>query len=291
MANSAAAQKRAILLLVICGILWSIAGIFIKLVPWNPLTIAGWRGLIASVCIFTYIKLKKKKIRINKSSIATALLMGASSLLFVSANKLTTSANAIVLQFTAPVFLLVFSAVIFRQRFAKADLITVILTMSGISLFFLDQLDTGRMLGNIIGLLSGTTMAGMYMSTNANGEDDRMSGLFLGHFATGLLFIPTMFIFPTPITAPAIWSILILGIVQLGIPYILFGLAAGDCPPLAASLLGVVEPLCNPLWVFIFAHEIPGPFALTGGAVIILTVTAYCIWRDRMTAYARQQAG
>ena len=111
-----------------------------------------------------------------------------------------------------------------------------------------------------------------------------MSGILLGHLFTAAAGIPFMFVFDTPVTAPAVLSILALGVVQLGIPYVLYGIAVKDCPALMCSLLGAIEPLLNPVWVFLFTGERPGVFALAGGVIVIVTITAWCVWRDRSLA-------
>ena len=275
------AQKRAIWLMLACSSLWSIAGIFIKMLPWNPFVIAGWRSLISSVCVAAYLGLFHMRLRINRDSLVSAVMVSTTFLSFVCANKLTTAANAIVLQFTAPVFILLLSAVLFQQKFSRADLITVVVTMLGIALFFFDQLSPGNFFGNCVSIFAGLALACMYLATGHADEESRMSGILLGHLLTAVIGIPFMFFFDTPLTGSALGSILALGIVQLGIPYILYGIAVKDCPPLVCSLLGAVEPLLNPLWVFLFDGERPGVFALCGGIVVIVTITIWCVRRDR----------
>ncbi len=274
-------EKRAILLIVICSSLWSIAGIFIKLIPWNPLVIAGWRSLLSAVCVLVYQRLNRQTFRLNRASIRSGIFLAVTFLLFVSANKLTTAANAIVLQFTAPVFILIFSALFLKQKVTLPDLLTVLFTMGGISLFFFDQLSPGNLFGNFVAIASGFSMAAMYLATGSTDEESRMSGILLGHLFTAAIGIPFLFVYETPVTMPAVLSILTLGIVQLGIPYLLYGIAVKHCPPLACSLLGAIEPLLNPVWVFLFTGERPGMFALLGGAVVIATITVWCVWRDR----------
>jgi drug/metabolite transporter (DMT)-like permease len=276
--------RQAIALMAICAGLWSIAGIFIKLIPWNPLVIAGLRSLIAAMVVFVFMLVTKRRIKVNRSSIMGGLFVAGTFFAFVSANKMTTSANAIVLQFTSPVFIMVISALLFHQRFHAADLITVIVTLSGISLFFFDKLGSGNLLGNCMGILAGLFMAGMYVITGRTDEDSRMSGILLGHVITALIGVPMIFVFPTPVTTTAVLSILSLGVIQLGIPYVLYGLAVKICPPLACSLIGAIEPLLNPVWVFLFNGEVPGIYALIGGAIVISAVTGWCVWRDRFVA-------
>lgn len=269
------------LLMLTCAALWSIAGIFIKLIPWNPLVIAGFRSLIAAVVVVIYMRRINQKIIINRASVASGVMLMLTFLAFVTANKLTTSANAIVLQFTCPVFILIISALFFKQRFHISDFVTVGLTLFGISLFFFGQFSPGSLLGNCIAVLSGLFLAGMYIVTSRADEASRMSGILLGHIFTAVIGVTMTFFFRTSVTKTAILSIIALGIFQLGIPYILYGIAVKNCPPLACSLLGAVEPLLNPVWVFIFASEVPTVFALFGGMIVIAAVTASCILRNR----------
>lgn len=274
-------QKKAILLMVICASLWSIAGIFIKLLPWNPLVIAGMRSLIAACVVVVYLKVIRQKVIVNRDSILSGVFMSLTFLAFVTANKLTTSANAIVLQFTAPVFILILSALFYRQKMRKADLAVVLFTLSGIALFFFDQFSPGNLLGNLIGICSGLFMAGMFLLTGHADDRSRMSGILFGHLFTALVGVPFIFVFPTPVTMPAVLSILTLGIVQLGIPYVLYGLAVKDCPPLACSLLSAIEPLLNPVWVFLFDGEAPGFYALIGGVIVVVSITCWCVQQNR----------
>lgn len=281
---STKSEKNAISLMAACAGLWSIAGIFIKMIPWNPFVISGLRSLIAAAVVAVFMYVTKKQVKINRASVISGFFIMGTFFAFVSANKMTTAANAIVLQFTSPVFILIISALVFHQRFHKADLITVVVTLFGISLFFFDKLGSGSLLGNCLGIIAGLFMAGMYVVTGRTDEDSRMSGILLGHVFTALIGVPMIFVFPTPVSSTAIWSILALGVIQLGIPYILYGLAVKSCPPLACSLIGAIEPLLNPVWVFLFNGEVPGLYALIGGVIVISAVTGWCVWRDRFVS-------
>ncbi len=274
-------KRKSILLMLICATLWSTGGIFIKLIPWNSFAIAGWRSLISAGVVLVFFKLWKIRLRFNKGAVLIGFFMCATFCAFVSANKLTTAANAIVLQFTAPLFLMTFSAVLYHERFKRADIFAVMLTMGGIALFFFDKLQPGYLIGNIIAICSGAVMAAMYLCIGKTDEETKMGGMLLGHLMTALIGIPFSFFTPTPVTASALACIFALGVIQLGIPYILLTLSSKNCPPLACSLLGAVEPLLNPVWVFIFSGEKPGVFALTGGVIVIAAVTLWCIHQDR----------
>jgi len=155
----------------------------------------------------------------------------------------------------------------------------VVFTMGGIALFFFDQLAPGYLMGNFVAIGAGAVMGAMYLSIGSSAqESDKICGTLFGHWFTALFGLPFAFFTENPVTPVAITSILILGIFQLGIPYMLFVLASRTCPPLACSLLGAAEPLLNPVWVFLFDGERPGIFALFGGVIVILTVTLWCIW-------------
>jgi drug/metabolite transporter (DMT)-like permease len=276
-------KLRAILFMVLCATLWSTAGIFIKLLPWHPLVIAGIRSLISAGVFLIYMHSIKIGFIINRTSLLCGFFVTSNFIFFIAANKLTTSANAIVLQYTAPIFILILSALIFRQKFRLGDILTVTVTTFGISLFFLDKLSGGYMLGNLLAIVAGLSFAAMFITTSRADEKSRMSGILLSHIFTAIIGIPFTFIYPTPITTATVLSILALGIFQLGIPYILYGIAIRQCSPLACSLISAIEPLLNPLWVFIFIGETPGFFALIGGAAVISSVIAWCIWSNKTT--------
>lgn len=267
--------------MLVCSALWSIAGIFIKLIDWNPFAIAGFRGFFAALTVGVYMLITRRRLVISKNVILSMFFLSATFLCFVSANKLTTAANAIVLQFTAPVFIIIFSALVFKQKFKLSDIITVLVTMGGILIFFLSSMDDGHLIGNIVGVMAGIFMAGMYISVGKTNESEKMSGIFFGQLLTALIGMPFFFLYGHSIKAVSAASIIILGVVQIGIPYILLGLASVNCPPLACCLIAAVEPLLNPVWVLIFDGERPGLLSIIGGVIIISAVTVQCIIQDR----------
>ena len=277
MTHTAKQRNLAILQMAMCAGLWSIAGIFIKLIPWHPMAIAGFRSLLAGAVVLAYIKIRGWRFVLNKQTLLSGIFLCITFCTFVVANKLTTAANAIVLEFTSPVFIVILSALLFGQKFGRADLITVALTLGGISLFFFDQLTPGSMIGNFVALSAGLFQACTYIFVGSCHDNDRMSGIFIGHLLTALVGIPFAFFGETVIAPLPIISIQVLGILQLGIPYVLFGEASRVCPPLMCSLIGAVEPLLNPVWVFIFDGEHPGPWALVGGIIVIVTITCWCM--------------
>lgn len=281
--NSISAKQKAMLLMVVTAAMWSIGGIFIKLVSWNPLMIAGMRSMISAMVLGGYMVYKRIPFKFCKASMGAAIGLSCSAMLFVMANKLTAAANAVVLQYSAPVFILIITAFLLHKRLEKREIIAVALTMCGIVLFFFDQLSPGNVLGNILGILAGVFLAIMFVSMGEGGDDDsiRMSGILMAHLIAAVIGMPVGTVLTESVTGMEILYVVILGVFQLGIPYVLYAIASRDCPPLACSLIGMLEPLLNPVWVAIFVHEMPGTFAFIGGAVIIATVGWWCVVSGR----------
>lgn len=278
-------KKKAMILMAICAVMWSIGGIFIKLISWSPLLIAGGRSLIAALVIGLYMMYTRTPLKFCRYSFGAGIGLSASCIFFVIANKLTTAANAIVLQYAAPIFILLMTAFIFKQKLRKKEIAAVSITTAGIILFFFDQLSPGNILGNIFGILAGVFLALMFVMVGQGGQDDsiRMSGILFAHCMTTVIGLPFGIAGTSSFTGMEILWVVILGIFQLGIPYVLYAIASKNCPPLACSLIGMLEPLFNPVWVALFIGEMPGTFALVGGVIIIAVVTWWCISENRET--------
>lgn len=274
-------ETKAIIQMCVCAALWSIAGIFMKLLPWNGFAVASLRSLVAGLTIAAYMLISGRRFILTRKTLVSGIMTGCVYTCFACANKLTTSANAIVLQFTSPVFIVVFSYFFLKQKIRKADLITVIITLAGIALFFFDQLKPGYILGNCVAILAGMFMAGMFIMVGDLEGDARFSAITIGQAFTFLVGLPFVIATKPVLNAVTVSSVLILGIFQLGIAYILYIKASGHCPPLACCLLGVIEPLLNPVWVAIFDGEKPGVFALIGAVILIVTITVWCALGSR----------
>lgn len=283
-------KRKGIIEMLICASLWSIAGIFMKKLPWNGFAVASLRSLTAGITISTYMFISRHKFILSKKTLIAGILTGCVYICFTCANKLTTSANAIVLQFTSPVFIVIFSAFFFGEKIRKSDLITVLITLAGIALFFFDELESGYIVGNFVAIAAGMFMAWMFMAVGKQETDERFSTIVIGQTFTFIVGLPFVIATHPTINASTISSILILGIFQLGISYILYVKASKSCPPLACCLLGGVEPLLNPVWVMLFDGEKPGIFALIGGIVVIVTITVWCAFFQDTGASASDKA-
>ena len=268
-------ERKAMLEMLLCAALWSIAGILFKLIPWNGFAVAGMRSLIAGITIYISMRLMGFHYVLNPRTLIAGFFSGCTYLCFTVSNKLTTSANAIVLQFTSPIFIIIYSAVLFGKKPKKQDLAVVLFTLLGISLFFLDQLKPGYLIGNFVAIGAGMFMAGMYVAVGEIEEEERFSGILNGQALTFLVGLPFFIVTKPIITPSAIAALLTLGVFQLGLSYVLYVKASKYCPALACCLLGAIEPLLNPVWVFLFNGERPGIFALIGAVVVIASITVW----------------
>ncbi len=277
--------KTGSLLIAATAVLWSFGGLLIKLIPWDAMTIISLRAVFAAAVLAIYMK--RPRIEFSLSVILGAVCMSGTTILFVFANKLTTAANAIVLQYTAPIFVILLSAVFLRKRPKTPDLLAVAIVFLGIALFFFDQLRSSALLGNLLALLSGVTFAGVFMMNqmpNAKPEQ----AILLGHLVNIAIGLP--FVFTHVTFAPIAWmSITLLGVFQLGIAYVLFSIGIKTTPAVSASLIASLEPLLNPIWVFMLTGEKPGFWALVGAAIVLVTVVVYTIISSKNTKESAAQ--
>ena len=274
-------STKGTIAMLLTALLWSIGGIFIKLVPWGPLAIAGARGLIAGCVVLAHLKFRRLRIEFSKGSALIALALCAVFLSFVAANKLTTAANAIVLQYSGPVYVLLYLAFVRKQKLRRIDIAVVPLAIAGVALCFVGQMGRGTLPGNLVALLSGVFFATMLIVTEDVSEQTRLSGILLGQFLTALVGLPALVVEKPVFTLPAIGGVLMLGLFQVGLAYVLYAEAAKDAPLLTRSLLAVLEPLLNPVWVFLFAGENPGPWSILGGVVVVGAITAWYVLDGR----------
>ncbi|MBC7901307.1 MAG: EamA family transporter [Saprospiraceae bacterium] len=276
-------------LVLIAVLLWSTGGLFIKMTSLDAFSVNLCRSFFAAivVAVFTY----KKGLRLDAFTLFTSLLYAGTLSAFVYATKNTTAANAIFLQYTAPVYILVLSPLILKEKFRGEDLITVSICIAGMSLFFLEVPSSANVLtanilaGNIAALVSGAFF-GLYfifLRHPRSLQKNPALSVFYGNILVVLLMTPLVFITPpAQITLADIGATLFLGIFQIGFAYIFFtnGIAGG-VRSLDASIIGFLEPLFNPVWVFIFLAERPSAWALLGGAIIITTVGVHSFRQNR----------
>lgn len=261
------------LCVLLASLLFSIGGLCVKLIPWSALAINGARNLIGSAVIGLFLLITRHRLRLNLPVALGAISTMGVTTLFAVSNKLTTAANAIVLQFTAPVFVILFMAVLFHVRPKRRDVIACAVVFLGVCLFFVDGLRTGSLVGDFTALLSGVCYAGVFLMNTAE-KSDAISSCFLGQLAAGVVFTPFC-LRETDLSLPALGTLLILGIFQVGVAYILLSVGIRRTGAVTASLITGLEPVMNPLWVALFYGEKLSPLALLGAVIVVGTVVIY----------------
>lgn len=269
------AHLKAIGLLIVTAILWSFGGILIKMVNWNPIAIAGMRSGIAAILILIIIK--KPKLEWNKAKLGVTIAYASTVILFVMANKATTAANAILLQYTAPVYIALFGRFFLKEKTERMDWLFISIIIVGMLLFFIDDIGGGTLIGNIFAILSGVAFAFNAIFLRMQKDGNPVESIFWGNLFTAIISLPFMFTSPFP-DAQSWTGLFLLGVFQIGLSYFLFAKAIKNATALEGVLIPIIEPILNPIWVFLFVGEVPGKWSLIGGAVVLLSVTARSVY-------------
>lgn len=271
-----------ILFVLAAALLWSTGGLFIKWTTLNAYEVTFYRSMFAffTVAFFT----RREGWGINGITVVTSVLYAALLLLFVIATKMTTAANAIFLQYTSPVYMLIFEPIIFKERFRPFDLITVLICIGGMSLFFVGQLNPNDVVGNLIALGSGACMGFYFLLLRLprSQEVNRASSVIYGNLILILLMSPFGIAAFPDLNVKDIFAVSFLGIIQIGLAYTFFtlGIARG-VRSLEAGIICYIEPVLNPVWVFLLLGERPTRWAVLGGIIIITAVLAHTIKRSK----------
>jgi len=267
------AHTRSVFLLVAAALCWSLAGILIKNVAtvWPGLAVAGGRGGIAAV--FLLLTNRRLRFSFSRDQVIGAIGYAACTVTFCTATTLTTAANAILLQYTAPVWVAIFGAWFLGERATRADWVAIVIALAGMGLFFADSLQLGHLAGDALALGSGLCFAGMTIALRRQKDTSAVESIILGNALALLIGLPS--ILRAPALPAAGWiSLLLLGVVQLGVSYWLYARAIRHVTALEAVLIPVIEPILNPIWVLLALHERPTPLALAGGAIVLAAATA-----------------
>lgn len=281
--------QRGRVLVMAAALLWSTGGLFIKLVPLDAFGVVFWRSL--TTFLFLLLALRLPVSRWRRASMPTVVVYALMILSFVSATKLTTAANAIFLQYTGPLWVLLAAPFLLKERLRKIDAFAIVAALGGMSLFFVDRLEGGALAGNLMGLVSGVFFGATVLLLRRDQTRDPIASCLLGNLLAALLALPFCW-GHLALDAKGLAAILFLGIVQMGVAYILFVRGLSVVPAAEASLLGMLEPLFNPLWAFLGIGERPSSWALLGGAVVLASVGVRTLLgaRERIGRGA-QQAG
>lgn len=258
------------------AIIWSTGGLFIKWTSLSGLELSFGRSLLAAITVAIFTR--REGFGLNRVTALASLLYGALLLLFVLATKETTAANAIFLQYTAPLYVLILEPLLYKEKFRKGDLVTVVFCVIGMSLFFVGKLRPEDVRGNLLALGSGLCFALYFLLLrhSTSREVNRASSVIYGNLLVVLIAAPAGLKALPNINIHDALSVLYLGVIQIGLAYTLFtlGMSRG-IRSLDAGIVGYIEPVLNPVWVFLVLGERPSKWALVGGAIIISAVIVH----------------
>ncbi len=281
-AVGAKSHVSPLLFVVAAALLWSTGGLFIKWVTLSGLELSFGRSLLAAITVAIFTR--REGFGLNRVTALASLLYAALLLLFVLATKETTAANAIFLQYTAPVYLLIFEPLFYKEKFRSRDLVVVTFCVLGMSLFFVGKLRPQDVTGNLLALGSGFCFACYFLllrHTKARAVN-RASSVIYGNLLLVIIAAPAAFKVLPHISKFDAAGTVYLGVVQIGIAYTLFTLAmARGARSLDAGIVGYVEPVLNPIWVFLAIGERPTSWAILGGAIIVAAVVCHMLLEAR----------
>ena len=281
-------HRQGLIAVTAAAVLWSTGGLLIKSVSLDALGVTMWRALFAAIAIALLGRAPfPRPWKTSRLGWALALSYAATLLLFVSGTKLTTAANAIFLQYTAPLYALFLSAILLKERPNKVELITVAVALGGMCLFFVGRIEPRDTAGNACAIASGVAMALLFVLLRMPSctPEMRPQSMVLGNLllVVGLgavnlarrdaaLFTPSL---------SDLAGLAFLGIIQIGLAYVLFGYGIARVRAVEALLIGMIEPVLNPVWVFLVLGEAPGWWAVLGGGVIVAAVAGRTIASER----------
>ena len=264
-------HQKGFIAVFITAILWSSGGLFIKLISLNAMQLSFFRCSIAAT-VFALL-FRKKLLVINGFTFVNAAFYASVLITFVIATKITTAANAIFLQSTAPIYVLIFEPIINKTKHEKINVITITICFIGMIFFFLGEISPGHLAGNLVALISGIMFAAFFLGMRKNGKEYQQSSIFYGNIFVTILSIPFILDLK-PLTFNDIWMVTFLGVFQIAFAYALFSYGLKRILAVEASIISMFEPVLNPVWVFIGYGEKPSYWAIVGGIIIITTIFA-----------------
>lgn len=278
-------NKRGMIQVALGAICWSFAGVLCKFIPWNPFTINGIRSLFAALLLG--ILRRRFSVRITRGNLLGAIGVSSTCILYMIALKFTTAANAIVLQYAMPVFVIAFCWIFYKQKPGVSNTITAAFVILGVILCSWEGL-TGQAgganhaFGDGIALLSAVTFALVFFCSrlpDADSQEYSYLGLLMCMpFALYAFFDPKMTMVPIH------WGAAILLACALGFGYYFIARGMKQVSPISAALISNLEPILNPIWVFVIMGENPGVLTIVGAVIVLTAATAYTLWGNKHVA-------
>lgn len=267
------AQQKGIIYTALSAVCFATGGLLIKLNTWSSFTINGMRSIVAFFIFLLYMKLIKHRFRFNSKVLLGVIANSMMGLTFVMANKMTTAANAIVLQFTLPIYIMLLMWIFQKKKPDRVSFMSGVISLVGIMFFFFDSLSAGGMIGNILALISGFFYAVVFLIKQIPEADFESSALisFALNFVIGIPF----YMQETNWGMTNLTTGLLQGIVQIGLAYVFLNMALDKVPPVGASLISMIEPILNPTLVAIFYGEKMGRMSLIGAVIVLASALFY----------------
>jgi DME family drug/metabolite transporter len=297
--NDAKERKTGALLVVTAATLWSTGGVGVKIIGADaePLVVAGLRSVFALAFMLVVIWITVVR-RADASAVVMLLkrpLVWAAAasyalmvVMFVLAARRTTAANAIFIQYTGPVYVALLSGPLLGEKPSRRDLFTIALCILGMALAFGGELGGGRMEGNLLAILSSFGFAGLPLLLRVDQQKQTnphapLVAMSLGNALASFVAMPAICMHPPsgPAQTKTLIVLFLLGTVQIGLPYVFYGMAVRRLRALESSLLATIEPMLSPIWVLLATGERPSAMAAAGGAVIVSAVVIQTIGKRR----------
>jgi drug/metabolite transporter (DMT)-like permease len=267
--NAPIDRRKAILFLIIAAVLWSSSGILIKVLPWSPVGVLAGRSIFSSLVFLLY--LRRFPFRPTRWQWIAAGSYILTQFLYISSMRLTTAANSIFLQYTAPIYIIFLGFWLLREKPSRADWVSMFIIFAGFGLFFGDKISLDGFYGNLLAALSGVALATMTIALRAQKDGSPAESFLLANVISAVFGF--YFVLQEPWTVINWAGIVYLGVFQIGLSFLLYSIAIKVIPALETTLIGTLEPILNPIWVFLFIRETPGPLALIGALVVLAGVT------------------
>jgi len=273
--------------------LWSTSGLFIKLLEWHPFVIAGSRSFIAALflLVLRFITPPKKGVKNAAFPLwACAFSYSLTMITFVSAVTLTTAANAVLLQYGAPVWVALLGWYFIREKPNWEQWAALVFVIGGLFLFFREDLGGGALLGNALAIISGILLGAHSVFLRMLKDGNPTDAMLLAHAITAVVGIPFLFIFPPAITVSTVLPILYMGVIQMGLSAVFFSYGIKRTTAIQAMLTAILDPMLTPVWVFVVLGEAPSLWALVGGTIIISAVVSSSLIGIRRTERESREA-
>ena len=273
--NQQLAGQMAILAAAFC---WSTSGLFIKLLDWHPIVISGLRGFVAAIFL-VIVRLISPPQRVEKKApvvlyLASGTIFAFTIFTFISANKLTTAANVILLQYSAPVWAALLGWALAKEKPNWEHWGALVFVMAGLILFFRGNLGSGAITGNVLAIISGVLLGAHTVTLRMLKDGDPRDAMLLAHITTAGLSIPYIILYPPHLRVFTVLPILFMGLIQMGVSSLLLSYGIKRTTAIQAMLTAILDPILSPVWVLAITGEKPSLSALGGGVIIISAVVS-----------------